>query len=141
MIVGEFDDWGQPILRARLLIPRLRISGPVNFLIDTGASKTCLHPYAGRRIQIPFDELLDPQDAVGIGGTGSYYSEAAAVLLYDGELSHRFDVSLLIAKPEPPTRSNPNPVVNGLPSLLGRDVLNRLRIDYDYPAGCLHFFP
>ena len=29
MIIGRFDDWGRPILRARLLIPRLGISALV----------------------------------------------------------------------------------------------------------------
>ena len=57
MIAGRFDDWGQPILRARLLIPRFDIRGQVNFLVVTGARQTCLHPHAGRHIQIPFDEL------------------------------------------------------------------------------------
>ena len=141
MIAGEFDGLGQPILRAGFLIPRFGISGLIDFLVDTGASHTCLHPDDGARIQIPFDELQNPDDVIGIGGTGSYYSETATVLLYDAERSHRFEVTLSIAKPQPPTRDNPNPVVNEIPSLLGRDVLNRLRIDYHHPANRLHFYP
>ena len=141
MIAGQFDAWGRPILRARLLIPRLGVSGHVNFLVDTGASNTSLHPSAGRRVQIPFDELRDQSDRIGIGGSLSYCHESASVLLRDGERDHIFDITLSIARPQTPTSSNPRPVVNLLPSLLGRDVLNRLRIDYDYPAGRLRFFP
>ena len=140
MIAGRFDDHGWPILRARLLIPRLGINGHVNFLVDTGTSGTCLHPHAGRRVQIPFDELRTPMDRVGIGGSLPYYHEPASVLLHDGEREHAFDITLSIASPQLPTPSNPRPVVNRLPSLLGRDVLNRLRMDYDYPAGRLHLF-
>ena len=141
VIAGRFNDRGWPILRVRLLIPRLDIDGHVNFLVDTGASGTCLHPNAGRRAQIPFDELRTPMDRVGIGGSVSYYHEPASVLLHDGEREHAFDITLSIARPQPPTPANPRPVVNLMPSLLGRDVLNRLRIDYDHPAGLLRFFP
>ena len=141
MIIGRFDDWGRPILRARLLIPRLGISGSVNFLVDTGAINTCLHPHAGQRIQIPFDELRAPRSAIGIGGSQQYYQEPALVALTDSDGERRFRITLSIARPQLPTASNPRPVVNLLPSLLGRDVLNRLRIDYDHPGGRLRFFP
>ena len=141
MIVGRFDDWGRPIMRARLIIPRLGISGLVNFLVDTGASTTSLHPHAGRRLRIPFDELRDPHSAIGIGGSQPYYREPALVILTDSGGECKFLITLSIARPQLPTPSNPRPVVNLLPSLLGRDVLNRLRIDYDHPGRRLWFFP
>ena len=141
MIDGRFDDWGRPILRARLLIPRFDISRLVNFLADTGAVNTCLHPNDGRHIQIPFDELRDPHSAIGIGGSQPYYREPALVILTDSGGECKFLITLSIARPQLPTPSNPRPVVNLLPSLLGRDVLNRLRIDYDHPGGRLRFFP
>ena len=141
MIVGRFDDWGRPIMRARLIIPRLGITGWVNFLVDTGAINTCLHPYAGRRLRIPFDELRAPHSAIGIGGSQAYYQEPALVMLTDSDGEHRFRITLSIAKPQPLTPSNPRPIINRIPSLLGRDVLNRLRIDYDHPGGRLRFFP
>ena len=39
------------------------------------------------------------------------------------------------------TLSEPRSVVSRLPSLPGRDVLNRVRMDYDFPAKRLRFFP
>ena len=141
MIAGRFDDWGRPILRARLLIPRFDIRGQVNFLVDTGAHQTCLHPHAGRHIQIPFDELRAPHSAIGIGGSQPYYQEPAAVILTDSDGECRFHITLSIARPQLPNSSDPDPIINRIPSLLGRDVLNRLRIDYDYPAARLRFFP
>ena len=141
MIDGRFDDWGRPILSARLLIPRFDISRLVNFLADTGAVNTCLHPNDGRNMPIPFDELHNPSSAIGIGGRQAYYHEPALVVLTDSDGEHRFPITLSIAKPQPITPSNPRPIINRIPSLLGRDVLNRLRIDYNHPAGILHFYP
>ena len=141
MIIGQFDDWGGPILRAGLLIPRFGISRQVNFLVDTGAINTCLHPNDGQYIHIPFDELRAPQSSIGIGGSQPYYQEPAVIILTDSDGEHRFPIILSIAKPQSITPSDPDPIINRIPSLLGRDVLNRLRIDYHYPAARLHFYP
>ena len=141
MIIGRFDARGRPILRARLRVPRFNVDDEVNFLVDTGAVNTCLHPLDAEFIGFPFDELHDPFTMVGVGGSQSYYRELAQVIVNDSNGDRTFDITLSIAKPQTPTPSNPRPVVNLIPSLLGRDVLNRLRIDYDYPAGRLRCFP
>ena len=77
----------------------------------------------------------------GVGGSQSYYREPALVIVNDSDGERTFNITLSVTSPQLPTPSNPRPVVNLLLSLLGRDVLNRLRIDYDYPAGRLRFFP
>lgn len=141
MIAGRFDAYGEPFFRARLVIPRLGIDREIDFLVDTGADCTCLHPADGIRIQLPFGELGTRSLFAGVGGSYPYYQEIAFIVFAGGERNYAFDITLSIARPQPPTPSNPRPVVNLLPSLLGRDVLNRLRIDYDYPAGRLRFFP
>ena len=76
----------------------------------------------------------------GVGGSTQYFEESAVVVFYDGDDTHTLDIELLVSKPQPASESDPRPVVNRLPSLLGRDVLNRLRMDYDFPAGRLQFF-
>lgn len=141
MIIGRFDARGRPILRARLLVARFAVDDEVNFLVDTGARSTCLHSRDAEFIGFPFDELRDPFSIAGVGGSQSYYREPALVVVNDSGVDRTFDITLSIARPQPPTASNPRPVVNLLPSLLGRDVLNRLRIDYDHPGGRLRFFP
>ena len=141
MIAGRFGTHGEPVCRARLVIPRLGIDREIDFLVDTGADYTCLHPADGIRIEFPFEELDTPSLFAGVGGSYPYHQEIAFVVLDDGAHKYAFDITLSIARPQPPTASNPRPVVNLLPSLLGRDVLNRLRIDYDHPGGRLRFFP
>lgn len=140
MIAGSFGSHGEPLLRARLVILRLGVDAEIDFLVDTGADNTCLHPADGVLIQLPFEELDIPAVSVGVGGNSLYYREIAFILLDDSEGNRAFDIDLSIARPKPPSSSDPRPIVNRLPSLLGRDVLNRLRVDYDFPAGQLQFF-
>ena len=142
MIAGSFNPDGQPMVRARLVAPRLGVDDRVNFLVDTGAESTCLHPTDGEHIRFPYDELVVSLDSEGVGGSYPYYREYAFVVFSESDNNRfrAFDIVLAVARPEIPTPSNPRPVVNRLPSLLGRDVLNRMRMDYDFPAGRLRFY-
>ena len=142
MIAGSFNPAGQPLVKSRLVVPRLGVDDEIDFLVDTGADSTCLHPADGQYIRFPYDELVVSLDSEGVGGSYPYYREDAFVVFYesDGSRARAFDIILAVARPETPTSSNPRPVVNRLPSLLGRDVLNRLRMEYDFPARRLEFF-
>ena len=140
MIAGWFDGRGRPTIRARLIIRRLGVSGRVDFLVDTSATVTSLHPDDGRRIGCPFDELRNRRNMAGVGGSNQYFQEPAVIVLYGRYGAHTLNIELLVSKPQPPSASDPRPVVNRPPSLLGRDVLNRLRMDYDFPAQRLQFF-
>ena len=115
----------------RVFISRLMIVGQVHFLVDTGATVTSLSPNDGDNLLIPVAELANPARQQGIAGTRTYYREPAVILFLDGVIRQRFDVELYIAPPDAAARY--------LPSLLGRDVLNTVRMDYDFPAGRLEF--
>ena len=95
-------------------------------LADTGASATCLHPADAIRAGIPFERLGNRIDYLGIGGTSAYFREAANLLFEDESYLRIYRLDLLIAAPTSNNRE--------LPSLLGRDVLNRWRMDYN-PTG------
>ena len=105
MIRGRFDR-GRPYVQCRVVIPRLHVDRRVMLLLDTGASVSCLHP----------------SDAIR-AGISLYFSEAASPLFDDDRQTRIYHLNLLIAEPND---------TNGiLPSLLGRDVINRWLLEYD----------
>ena len=134
MIVGAFDARGRSYLPGRLRIPRLGVVGNIVFQVDTGADVTCLHPRDGVRLGIPFDRLDDNRvsNSSGVGGTSQYFRESSFLVFstIQGGLEVR-PVELHIAKP--------NGVNEGLPSLLGVDVINHWRMDYDPRNNRLQF--
>lgn len=132
MIAGSFALDGSPYAQARINLPRLGVVGDVNFLVDTGTDTTIVHPYDAGNLGCPFDELDNPVDAISAGGLHTYYAEAAVVSFYDGEARHDFRITLQIGKPHPVTAS--------LDSLLGRDILNQLEMEYAPGRGLLRFY-
>ena len=132
MTAGYFDAEGQPYLKVRVVLLDLGITGEVDFLVDTGSDVTILHPSDAGNLDCPFDELVNPVTVASAGGPHTYYDEPALISFYDGEARHDFRIDIAVAKP--------HPLVNGLDSLLGRDILNRLRMDYDFPQRRLEFW-
>ena len=129
MIIGYFTPDGRPCVVCRVAVPRLGFMGTVHFLIDTGSDTTILHPYDGRYLRFPFDALANPSELVSISGTQEYYIENAIVSFDDGDATRELDIELFIGKP--------HPMLDDLDSLLGRDVLNRLGMEYDFLRGHL----
>ena len=128
MIRGSFDR-GRPLVECRLVIPRLRVNHRLVMVVDTGAVATCLHPADAIRARIPFDRLGNIIGYAGVGGSSPYFREVANLLFEDESYLRIYRLNLLIAAPTDNNRE--------LPSLLGRDVLNRWRMDYDPTDGRL----
>ena len=131
VIASYFTEAGEPYVEARLILPRLNVAGPVVFLVDTGAVSTVLHSDTAKELACPFDRLVLPVPFEGVGGLHTYYRELALVRLDETREDRDIAVEIAIAKP--------GSSVDGLDSLLGRDVLNRLRMEYDFPQGLLGF--
>ena len=122
MITGYFAPDRSPYVKARVNLPLLGALGEVDFLVDTGTDTTILHPTDARDLRCPFDELSNPVDVTSAGGLQTYYAETAVVSFYDGEVRYDFRINIHIGKP--------HPVTDGLDSLLGRDVLNEMEMEY-----------
>ena len=132
MIHGFFGSDGHAYLRGNIRIPRFGIRGRVNFLVDTGADVTTLHPDDGRSLNCPFAELENPVLVGGVGGEQTYYDELADILFPGIDGFYGFRVVLSIGKPSEET--------DDLESLLGLDILNRMRMDYDFRRKHLRFY-
>ena len=127
MIVGEFDVRGRPYVPGVVVIPRLNISGSVVFLLDTGADATCLHTNDALNLQIPSERLGNLAQVGGIGGGAEYFKEDATVYFSDDDRVVGYDISIGIA----------SSLTGGLPSLLGRDIFDNWRIEYERRRGVL----
>ena len=129
MIRSFFGPRNAPYVSCRVILPRFGLDRRIDFLMDTGADSTCLHPSDAQDLGVPFDMLRDASISSGIGGGASYYRERATIEFRDGPITSVYDIRLLIAKP---TTSNAR-----LPSLLGRNIINRWSVLYEPINGRL----
>ncbi len=129
MIPGRFDGTARPFVEGLVIIPRLQVNHTVRFLLDTGADFTCLHQDDAEDLGIPFEQLAGRRNSRGIGGRSAYFRELAILSFTDESLARFYRVNLLVAEPN---RSSV-----GLPSLLGRNVINHWYMQYDPTNGRL----
>jgi hypothetical protein len=126
MLTGRFGDTsGRPYIEGRLLLPRFNIGIYISFLVDTGADRTVLMPLDGVGTGLDYSSLQNPKKCIGFGGSATGFLERGVIAFSDGIAVFMYDIELLITKPK-----------RGLmrtPSVLGRDVLNRWIISYDFP--------
>ena len=133
MILGYFDSEGTPYIQAYVTVGRLGVDGYVEFLVDTGADSGALHPADGKFLGCRFDLLGVSHSVGGVGGSQAYYPEEASITFEGDDGSYEFVVTLDIAKPDP--------AIDDLPSLLGRDIINDMKMEYDYGEDVLRFHP
>jgi len=143
VIEGTFDAGGNLSIFAGLVIPTFDLNphggSIVRFLVDTGASSTCLHPEDAISLGIPIDGLQASVWSQGIGGKAGYAVMPAQVCFQEPyRFGRRFrlvgyDIDLAVALP-----TEENAI---LPSLLGRDILNQWDIRYDQRRSLLKCRP
>ena len=136
MIVGEFDSNGRALVRAQVILPRLRRVGDVWFQVDTGADFTCLHRETRPLIGPAMDRLNRDTTVIGrgIGGRSRYFVERAFLVFRDEQRGNEVrQLNLWIAEPEQANDSTA--------SLLGLNMLRHWRMNFDPRNGALQFFP
>lgn len=129
MPFGEFIGInGRPYLKGRLILPRLRLAAEITFCIDTGADESTIMPEDEDGLGLDYSRLCHGAPTAGIGGISQNYRERIWLTFRDNDQAiHAFTQEIMIAAPQPG--------LSGIPSILGRDILNRMQMTYDYPAS------
>lgn len=134
---GSFSEVrSQPYVTADIKIERLGMSATIEFLVDTGADYTAVH-WGDRQLlttaageTLPGDAAFASNDmASGIAGQAVRYGIEEAVLIFRTEEGEDLAVSM-------PVRIAMDRI-GGIPSLLGRDFLSGVRLDFNMPADDL----
>ena len=128
MISGRLGDAsGRPYVEGRLFIPRLGLRSDISFIVDTGADHSLLMPMDGQRMKLDYNTLNAGVESRGVGGISRNFSEQAILAFSEpGRFIHVYVITLQIAPPSPD--------IIDIPSLLGRDVLDRWIMTYN-PKG------
>lgn len=113
-----------------LALPKLGIRQNIELLIDTGATKTTILDRDAITMGIPYNRLPRlKQPLLGLGGVVETYVAKDAEIYFraDGDAEHRESISeLLVVK-----HANVDHNIMRIPSVLGRDILNKYRLIYD----------
>ena len=133
MIIGYFGRTGRLYVSGHLQFPRLGVSGTLEFLVDTGADRTIIHPPDIRELALPVDLLAGRTATYGVGGPAGLFVEPAILRFTDADRStvyaYRLDIG--IAEPRSANRN--------FPSLLGRNILDCWYLESDPTYNMLQF--
>lgn len=125
MIIGRFGGSSQrPYVEGRVSIPSQNISADISFVLDTGADMTVLMPMDGAKIGLDYNNLNNVVSSLGISGYSQDFLVSGYVTFRgsDGTL-YSYEIDLLV--------SSPSPEISSIPSLLGRNIMNKWAIRYD----------
>jgi len=136
-IKGDLSDFGillTPAPRVQVLcyIPRLNFSAEVDFMIDTGASETCLNGGHALGLQ-RYMRKETLYYSSGIGGQCGYYEETALLIFTDttGQLLD-YELELGIQCIRRFLWRRPSLLTLRTPCLLGHDVLSKWELRYNH---------
>ena len=129
MITGFFSSRGRPYILGKVTLPRFGVSTDVYFLVDTGADTSCQHFEDTSNLTVPESSMGNESSVGGIGGTAAYYSEPATITFdYGSDYAVYYNIALDLSYSDETL---------GLPSLLGRDILDNWHIEYSRKRNLL----
>ena len=102
-------------------------SGNVSFIFDTGADTSLLMPLDARRMGIDYAMFDNEASTLGIGGASENFVEPAYLAFVGDEALYGYEIELHTCKPAHELMT--------VPSLLGRDIIDRWRVTYDKSAS------
>lgn len=137
MIAGKVTEEGY-FVAANVRIDFSSRTAAIDFLVDTGAAVTAIHPKDATLLSVPESVLrnAETESIKGIGGSSIYRLLQGTLLFSDAASPEpiQYAVTLHIAEP---TDDNAE-----IPSLLGRDILNHWRTwQIDPDSDAIGFVP
>jgi hypothetical protein len=140
VIKGIFIN-GCAFIEARLISNSLQIDEKVTFLVDTGASRTTILDKDALRLGIVYDKLPKSKSPLlGIGGSISCFIIADSVLIFrSSKRDTKVRLPIFIAK-HPLERMDIHlkTQILRLPSLLGRDIINKYKLIFNFPKRSIN---
>jgi hypothetical protein len=134
MIQGFFkDDAG--FVNVHLVSSSIDVDDTITFLVDTGASKTTLLDKDAARLGIEQEKLKrSGQDLFGIGGSiPTYVLEDAELLFHADTGTIELKIPIFIVRHPLEKLSKEERVkVLRVPSLLGRDIINKYKMTFNF---------
>jgi len=103
----------------------------MRFLVDTGASRTSISEGDAVRYGIDYSKLEKGSTALGIGGTADAYNMCGCLLAFkkEGEAGfHRIRMKTISVLKHSTRNADVRRRLRVLPSLLGRDVLDKFEL-------------
>jgi len=122
MIRGYFNS-GRPYVKGLVYFADFDQERPIQFLIDTGADITTVHPADFLPLNIDTASMGSPdRESIGIGGSAGSWSRSGIVMLPEDDST---TLSVLACDLD---LAVPNETNMRYPSLLGRDVLQHFTL-------------
>ncbi|MFH1352924.1 MAG: retropepsin-like aspartic protease [bacterium] len=134
MIVPGFFKDGCAFIRAHLVLSELPLDAVVNFLVDTGASKTVISDKDAIFLKVDYEKLKpSSQKLSGVGGSVDTYIFEDTTLVFKTEADKlEFKFPILFLKHDLTSMNEEDRIkILRIPSLLGRDILNRFKLIYN----------
>jgi hypothetical protein len=118
-----------PAVQALCYIPRIHHSEWVDFMIDTGASVTCLNGIYSLGLE-QYKRTSTIRRSTGISGSCDYFYEDALLIFMDTRRQQVAE-SIKLGIQCIPTNNRNDPDWLHCPCLLGRDIINKYLFTYD----------
>jgi len=122
------------VINAHLISEEMDIDETVEFLVDTGASRTTLLDKDAICLGIEYEKLRRVEDLSGIGGSVETYVLDDTTLLFRESTPIKMPV-FVIKHPLVTMDKEERIRILRFPSILGRDVINRFRMIFDRAEG------
>lgn len=139
-ILGEWGRREAPFIDVTLLCPSRNLKHTLRLLIDTGASRTTIVDTDAAAMGLDYERLDQlPDGAVGIGGAVTTYILSDVRLVFESDQGlheERLEYVLVLKHTFRGRKAREQAErIKALPSLLGRDIINRFRFIADRQAN------